>query len=569
MSVVFTRIESFLKLMDERYQGDCYYICHYLNTNSIKKTISYLIGYLFYVISQSVINNSLNKNFRKVLYVLQYFNFHEREQTITDFIVEQLNTVLKRVNDRIYNNRVYDEIVNTLTDTMYLIDNRELVESKNNFMEYLVFKRKDYNYIKYVISNYPNLSNIVLENDYNLLEVVIEKYIEELLKRDAKVKSTDALYYEKLIKLFVFYNSGLIRNEKIKFIIQAKTKDLPLKEQEEIAQHIINIILCKGNLYCSNFILSDGLNEKLAEFPVDQNGRYDLTSLYTVTIDTPKAFYIDDAISAMVLPNGNLLVVNSIADVISNMIGHDTSIINLIKLMEYRFVISKPIKLYSSLEPSINKNALSHFFEIDSFGNIVDFRVVKSVIRSSLKLCYDLPYERMVYCVDDNLRYNMRLYEQMLKRLSYKYEYGYDDTFAGAIIASLAVTTNSTVGEYFSKNNLPFTFRVNTKIDMGRILNMDSVCNMNFKKFTRLLAKEEAKWFNCRAAFRYSVSSKPFDYVEDYGRVTSPIIEKLSRILQALEHTYLIEGDRSDYTRHIWEDYLASWQADKPYIKRK
>ena len=130
---------------------------------------------------------------------------------------------------------------------------------------------------------------------------------------------------------------------------------------------------------------------------MDKIGRHDITDWEIFTIDGKDTKDIDDALSCKVLPNGNRLVGVHIADV-SHYIPWDSpldkdarrkgtsSYLGGKVLPMFPHQISNGI---CSLNPNVDRLAMSVIMEVDKNGHVVNRNIWLSVINSKLKMTYD------------------------------------------------------------------------------------------------------------------------------------------------------------------------------------
>jgi exoribonuclease-2 len=138
--------------------------------------------------------------------------------------------------------------------------------------------------------------------------------------------------------------------------------------------------------------------EALAEFPVDteKEGREDLTSLHTFTIDGPESLDLDDALSFREVNNEWEIGIH-ITD-IGLQIGNGTPLFKdsiqrgtTIYLPDRKISMLPEILSQEawSLETGKDRRALSFFIYLDQKGDILSQRIVRSIINVHERLTYE------------------------------------------------------------------------------------------------------------------------------------------------------------------------------------
>ena len=128
----------------------------------------------------------------------------------------------------------------------------------------------------------------------------------------------------------------------------------------------------------------------------DKIGREDLTSWEIFTIDGDDTKDIDDALSCRKLANGNYEVGVHIADVSYYVPENSALDKDAFKKGTSNYLAGKVIPMLPhelsngicSLNPNVERLAMSCIMELDMNGNIVNYRVSPTVIKSQLKMTY-------------------------------------------------------------------------------------------------------------------------------------------------------------------------------------
>ncbi len=246
--------------------------------------------------------------------------------------------------------------------------------------------------------------------------------------------------------------------------------------------------------YCVNRVKEYENNLK-KEF----KNRLNLTNLLTITIDGKDAKDLDDAISLKVLENGNYYLGVHIADV--SYFVNENSIIDKeafsrgtsIYLADR--VIPMLPQILSNDACSLNANetklTMSCLMEINYQGEVVDFKIAPSFIRSNARLNYDevnALFENKDNSIDleiKNMLYKMRILSSILSKKMYKRGYlqldvdeaklildenkkvidivKREQNEAEKLIENFMILANETVATYVNKLNLPFVYRIHDK----------------------------------------------------------------------------------------------------------
>ena len=147
---------------------------------------------------------------------------------------------------------------------------------------------------------------------------------------------------------------------------------------------------------------SDKSLEQVSHMPkkvldTDKIGREDLTSWKIFTIDSADTKDIDDALSCRKLANGNYEVGVHIADVSYYIPENSPLDRDAYKKSNSNYLANKVIPMLPhelsngicSLNPYVERLAISCIMELDKHGKVVNYRISPTVIKSGLKMTYD------------------------------------------------------------------------------------------------------------------------------------------------------------------------------------
>lgn len=150
-----------------------------------------------------------------------------------------------------------------------------------------------------------------------------------------------------------------------------------------------------------NDVFSDEVIEEVNNIPSEvlENeyiGRKDLREKMIFTIDGDDTKDIDDAISLDIKENGNYILGVHIADV-SHYVKEDSALDKeafdrgTSVYLADRVIPMLPHKLSNgicSLNPNVDRLTISCIMEIDNTGEVVDYEIVESVIKSNIQMTY-------------------------------------------------------------------------------------------------------------------------------------------------------------------------------------
>ena len=374
-------------------------------------------------------------------------------------------------------------------------------QNKYELLEYIIFDLKNTLFLDTALKKFPHLINYKDENDIHIFIHILDKYIDEIMKYNEAKGIDTILYYDEIINLFLNSN---------KLMVDIIDKQIILKKIKE------NLIKPKTHKHRKNFYLNtlylklenknidksiDNLEYKYKikkEFDESVNTelRIKLDSYETskdrkviddkiiLTFDGEDAEELDDALSVERLENGNILLGVHIASPLSLINENDilfdeasdrTSSIYLSN-QTYPMFPKELSKDLISLKSGNYRNAITYYFEIDRFGNVVDQKFIKSLIKVTRNMTYKEFDERLNFS-DTNIDKTIHLLSVTSNFLS---RYYHEDPIynainrknnnfsntnivgisnGGKVIESSMVFTNYMVSKYFKENNLPFIYR--------------------------------------------------------------------------------------------------------------
>lgn len=252
------------------------------------------------------------------------------------------------------------------------------------------------------------------------------------------------------------------------------------------------------------------LGTEVAE--ADKKGREDLRDLLTITIDGADAKDLDDAVSLKRLGNGNFELGVHIADV-SHYVRENTALDKeayargtSVYLVD-RVIPMLPHKLSNgicSLNPHVDRLALSCLMEVNGRGEVVSHRILESVINSDYRMTYtavreiledEAPalleqYAEILPMLEDMEELRQILGEKRRKRGSVNFDLPeskiildengkpidikpYEKSIATNMIEEFMLVCNETIAENSFWQEMPFMYRSHQEPDEDKLEKME------------------------------------------------------------------------------------------------
>lgn len=252
------------------------------------------------------------------------------------------------------------------------------------------------------------------------------------------------------------------------------------------------------------------LGTEVAE--ADKKGREDLRDLLTITIDGADAKDLDDAVSLKRLGNGNFELGVHIADV-SHYVRENTALDKeayargtSVYLVD-RVIPMLPHKLSNgicSLNPHVDRLALSCLIEVNGRGEVVSHRILESVINSDYRMTYTAvreiledgtpalleQYAEILPMLEDMEELRQILGEKRRKRGSVNFDLPeskiildengkpidikpYEKSIATNMIEEFMLVCNETIAENSFWQEMPFMYRSHQEPDEDKLEKME------------------------------------------------------------------------------------------------
>lgn len=248
--------------------------------------------------------------------------------------------------------------------------------------------------------------------------------------------------------------------------------------------------------------------------PADWQNRRDMREQPTITIDGIDAKDLDDAVSAVELPNGNIELSVHIADVAhyvkqDSLTDREAFIRGTSVYLPDRVLPMLPRVLSNgicSLNAGADRLAMSCTMEINKIGNVEKYDIYQSVIQVDKRMDYDtvnlMLEDNNEQAIKDNAQWlpMLKTMEELQKRLSKKrwrrgaVNFNMPETkvivdwntgktvdivkreqrLAESIIEQAMIAANETVATHFHKNKIPFIYRVHEGPGEEKLKNLNT-----------------------------------------------------------------------------------------------
>ncbi|HDT9086102.1 TPA: ribonuclease R [Staphylococcus pseudintermedius] len=352
--------------------------------------------------------------------------------------------------------------------------------------------------------------------------------------------------------------------------------------------------------------------------PDELKGRRDLRDELTITIDGADAKDLDDAIAVKKLDNGNTELTVSIADV-SYYVTEGSALdreaydrATSVYLVD-RVIPMIPHRLSNgicSLNPEVDRLAMSCRMEIDAQGQVVKHEIFESVIHSNARMTYDA-VNRIITDKDAATRVQypeivpmldlaQTLSQQLIAMRKKRGEIDFDIKEAKVIvneegipkevvtrergegerlIESFMLIANETVAEHFNQMEVPFIYRIHEQPKLERLRQFfDFITNFG------IMVKGTGEDIHPSTLqnIHEEIAGRPEDMVistmmlrsmqqarydadnlghfglaaDYYTHFTSPIRRYPDLIVHRLVRKYLIEKSMDGRAMHEWEEKL-------------
>jgi len=509
---------------------------------------------------------------KNIVKILPYFLNYNKKHSYNKLLVihQKIKTKLVQKPGKINKtSKVYKDLkkminnIEVLQMTLLYDCTEKYNQNKLELLEYIIYDLKNASFLEAAFKKFPHLINYKDENDIHIFINIVNKYIDEIMKYNESRGIDTILYYDEIIDLFL-KSDKLMLDVIDKQIILKKIKDnlIKVKQHKHRKNFYLNTLFLKlENIELDKSIkhleykykikkeFDESVNTEL-KIKIDNyetsKDRKVIDNSTILTFDGEEAEEIDDALSVEVLENNNILLGVHIASPLSLINENDilfdeasdrtTSI--YLSDQTYPMFPKELSKDLISLKSGNYRNAITYYFEIDKYGNLVNQKFIKSLIKVTRNMTYKEFDERLKYS-DTNIDKTI----QLLSFISnYLQKYYIEDPIynavnrknnnfsntniiglsnGGKVIESSMVFTNYIVSKYFKDNNLPFIYR-NHIIDNESKQKLEQIKeNLNENNYSKYI--DVINNIYPKAFYDLTCSGHEGLGINTYGHVTSPL----------------------------------------------
>lgn len=503
----------------------------------------------------------------------------------------------------------YMEILDTILPIIQILEKNTLKNKKGKngkdyneslyqFVNKLIFKVKNFDYLFQLVKVYPDLVNCFDNSGKPLIFVLIRKQVNNYKNNASEYR---ILNLNRVINLIVNSNNFYLDNKQIDNIFTFLKKEMNGLDEKNYPElyDFVKGINRKIRDRIKNQMVPQSINELYKKYNIEPqvsdeyasiigNAVYkkpilDFTDKLVVTIDlSNKVRLFDDAISCEILPNGNYLIGVYIADVESRIPFNSELDQIAYERAETIYLSNNVIDMLPldlaykcSLNTTGSKQAIAYLFEFTKDVELYNFSVERVMIKvnqnftfNSAQKEYHRNYKSEIGVMLKNMinfnnkfsescfyDKNYHLIKDELKKAQDEKLY-HGDNDCSFSVASLMILVNRSMAKFFSDNNYPFLYRVNhSNIDEKLVEKI----KRDFKGAE--LPKEIIKGIdNMYSRSTYSIHNTGHNglKLDDYCHTTNPIRSYASIITQRLIIEEFLNGGLKDETLKYYEHVLPS-----------
>ncbi len=467
-----------------------------------KEDISYLFV-LFDILEEFLLNN---QNLQASL-ATRFFSIHNSIKMIIQDRPKEMN----KNEEKKY--RLLKNILSKMENSMLIIyvdSPTDYDPNKEEYISYIIFTSKNYNYFKAALSKFPYIVNSINKDEVPLVNRVLNAYLEALdiyLSKENLGPIDDLIYYDKVL-------TDILKSEKIK--INDYTRKSMLESVKAYAQSkkfTSNRLKEKLSFFTNSIIntisgIENDLTIDYLSYKYEIHTRFkeahnlEAKNIYIhhnanpLSVTNQRKIYTFDGKGAKELDDGISLTYEDGIYHLGIHIADPTYYINNNSILmdeakrrtTSRYIGNFCIPLFPfqlsgdlmSLNEGSARMGMSYYYDIDSrTGELIHFEIKNEPLRIEKNLTYDYFNECIQKGTDDieffNYLLNLCKVAEILKKV-YDEEKIYkefhndkDRTLSTSVIEAAMIYNNHNVAKYFDTHDLPFIYRCHQLNEKDRI----------------------------------------------------------------------------------------------------
>lgn len=369
-----------------------------------------------------------------------------------------------------------------------------------SLIKYLVYNVKNLSLVEKLLDNNPYAVFFKDANNDTIFELTIKEYLNEVFNDENK---ENLFYYDEVLAQIMsskkFKMTPELKNKSYKIIQDYLTNNKKRNTEtsywiNSLKNRILNIedyshlnikygIEGDFDQYLKKLDPTYKSNEKEKQFK-----RVEIDE-YLLTIDGPDATVLDDALSIKKIKGNRHILGVHIADPLGYLGTYSPFIKEACNRVVSVYAKDRIIPLfpteitkkYLSLDKDEKRMANSYYFEIDEYGNVLDYYFLKTIIKSNAKLNYNdviNTYQKnsrrneLDKSIDDLSELLEILKNKFKKTKEYDLHKQLKKEITGTritgnslpeqIVEYTMLLANNVIASYFHSRHLPFIYRVHT-----------------------------------------------------------------------------------------------------------
>lgn len=471
-----------------------------------KEDITYLFN-IFDILEEFLINN---QNLQSSLSD-RFFSIHNSIKMIIKDRPKNMN----KEEERRY--KLLKNILNKMENSMLIIycdSPTDYDPNKEEYISYIIFKSKNYNYFEAALNRFPYIVNSINKDEVPLVERVLKAYLEALdiyLSKENLGPIDDLIYFDKVL-------TDILQSEKInindytrkkmleKVKDYAKSKNFTSNRLKEKLSFFTNSIIntisgIPNDLTIDYLSYKYEIHTKFKEaHNLEAKNIYIHQSKIELPVTNTRKIYTFDGEGAKELDDGISLTFEDGIYHLGIHIADPTYYIDYNSILmdeakrrtTSRYIADFCIPLFPfqlsgdlmSLNEGQSRVGMSYYYDIDArTGELLNFEIKNEPIKIERNLTYDYFNECIKKGTDDieffNYLLNLCNVAEILKqvydeeKIYHEFHNDKEKSLSTSVIEAAMIYNNHKVAKYFDEHELPFIYRCHKLNEKDRLFLTD------------------------------------------------------------------------------------------------